>query len=68
LASKGGSAKVKQQIPQLSHGLFEGVFIRHLDKGYAINLTSESVVSTHSQQNIILLPIKIVDSVIFPTT
>jgi hypothetical protein len=40
LASKGGSAKVKQQIPQFSHGLFEGVFISHLDEGYTINLTS----------------------------
>jgi len=40
LASKGGSEKAKQQIPQLSHGLFEGVFMRQLDEGYAIVLST----------------------------
>jgi len=36
LASKGGSEKAKQQIPQLSHGLLEGVFMRQFVEGYAI--------------------------------
>ena len=46
MASNGGSEKAKQQIPQLSHGSFEGVFMRHLNDVYEIILNGLTFVGT----------------------